>query len=57
MTDLPDRYGRTKMETVRRDFDALRKAIRAHNSEATEEAWERCERWIGLWPMRGDEDA
>lgn len=57
MADLSDRYGRTKMETVRRDFDALRRAIRAHNSEATEEAWERCERWIGLWPMNGEEDA
>ena len=57
MPDMTGRYGRTKMETVRRDFDALRKAIRSHNSEETEEAWERCERWIGLWPMKGEEDA
>lgn len=28
------------------DFNALRRAIRAHDTEATEEAWESCERWL-----------
>lgn len=35
-----------KVETMRRDFNRLRKAIRAHDHEATEEAWEMCERWV-----------
>lgn len=29
-----------------RDFNRLRKAIRRHDSEATEAAWEKCERWV-----------
>ena len=53
MPDLSDRYGRAKMDTVQRDFDALRQAIRAHDAEATEAAWEKCERWIGFWPREG----
>ena len=36
-----------KVETMRRDFHALRIAIRNHDSEATERAWEKCERWLG----------
>ena len=28
-----------------------REAIRAHDSEAAETAWDRCERWLGLWPL------
>ncbi len=42
-----DRYGRAKMTTIRRDFDALRTAIAAHDTFATEAAWEKCERWLG----------
>jgi hypothetical protein len=39
--------GTAKAQTLHRDFNALRRAIRAHDTFATEEAWERCERWIG----------
>jgi acetyl esterase/lipase len=37
-----------RTETMLRDFQRLREAIRAHDSEATEAAWEKCERWIPL---------
>lgn len=33
-------------ETMLRDFNALRKAIREHDSFASEAAWEKCERWV-----------
>lgn len=33
-------------ETMFRDFNKLRSAIRSHDSEATEAAWEKCERWV-----------
>lgn len=36
-----------KVQTMHRDFDALRKAIRSHDTFATEAAWDRCERWLG----------
>ena len=48
---LPSRYGAARIQTVQRDFNALRAAIRAHDSEAAETAWDRCERWLGLWPL------
>lgn len=35
-----------RAQTMLRDFDRLRKAIRQHDSEATEAAWEKCERWV-----------
>jgi len=35
-----------KAQTMLRDFDALRQAIRAHDSFAAEAAWDRCERWV-----------
>ena len=38
--------GAARSETMLRDFDALRKAIRAHDAEAIEAAWDRCERWV-----------
>jgi hypothetical protein len=47
MGDVP-RYGRAKLSTVLRDINNLRTAIRSHDSEATEAAWEKCERWMGL---------
>ena len=37
-----------KVQTMLRDFDKLRTAIRSHDSFATEAAWEKCERWLGL---------
>lgn len=43
---LPDRYGRTKIATIRRDFDKLREAVQRHDAEATEDAWLACERWV-----------
>lgn len=36
-----------KVETMLRDFDRLRRAIRSHDTFATEAAWEKCERWLG----------
>lgn len=39
-----------KVETMLRDFNRLREAIRSHDSFATEAAWEKCERWIGALP-------
>ena len=46
-----------KVETMRRDFDVLRKSIRRHDPEATERAWERCERWLGaVEPSTGREE-
>lgn len=35
-----------KVETMLRDFDNLRRAIRNHDSFAAEAAWEKCERWL-----------
>jgi hypothetical protein len=35
-----------RVETMLRDFNRLREAIRAHDSFATEAAWEKCERWV-----------
>lgn len=39
-------FGRAKLSTIRRDFQALRRAIRSHDSMAAEDAWEKCERWL-----------
>ena len=39
-------FGKVRYATIRRDFQQLRLAIRAHDSFAAEEAWEKCERWI-----------
>lgn len=33
-------------ETMLRDFNLHREAIRAHDSFAAEATWEKCERWI-----------
>lgn len=35
-----------RAQTMLRDFDKLRRAIRAHDSFAAEEAFDYCERWI-----------
>lgn len=45
-----------KVETFLRDRDALRKAIRAHDSEATEAAWDRFERWTDCINPNGKGD-
>lgn len=50
MNDEP-RFGRAKYQTIRRDFAALRIAIRSHDSFAAEVAWEKCERWLEAVPM------
>ena len=48
MTDEPAAFvGAAKVQTMIRDFDAHREAIRAHDSELAEKTWERCERWVG----------
>lgn len=38
--------GAARAQTMLRDFDRLRQAIRAHDSFAAESAWEKCERWV-----------
>jgi len=41
-----------RAQTMLRDFDRLRRAIRAWDAEATEIAWRRCEPWVDqLRPM------
>ncbi|MCD1619181.1 hypothetical protein K7H20_14010 [Salipiger manganoxidans] len=35
-----------RTQTMLRDFDRLRLAIRDHDTEATEAAWDQCERWV-----------
>jgi len=35
-----------KTETMLRDFNKLREAIRSHDTFATEAAWDSCERWV-----------
>ena len=44
----PDRYGRAKVSTVRRDINKLRAAIHAHDLDKIEDAWLDCERWLGF---------
>lgn len=47
-----------KAETMLRDFNRLRQAIRAHDSFATEAAWDLCERWVDqLRPITDREGA
>lgn len=43
MTQL---YGRAKIVTLRRDVNALRKAIRAEGTPAVQDAWDKMERWV-----------
>lgn len=40
------RFGRAKISTIQRDFRNLRTAIRSGDWDATEAAWEKCERWL-----------
>lgn len=39
--------GAAKVETMMKDFNRLRAAIRSHDTVATETAWDKCERWVG----------
>ncbi len=45
---MTERHGRAKVTTIYRDFNKLRKAIRSWDPEATEAAWEKCERWLAF---------
>lgn len=47
MSDEP-KYGKTRVSKVLADIDRLRTAIRAHDDEAAEQAWEKVERWTGF---------
>lgn len=38
--------GTTKITTILRDFNRLRRAIQRHDPEETEAAWLDCERWL-----------
>lgn len=56
-TDHPF-VGLAKTETMLRDFNRLRQAIRAHDSFAAERAWDQCERWVDqLRPVTGADRA
>ena len=45
-----------RVETMRRDINRLRRAVKSHDSEATEEAFDKCERWFDqLEPVSGTE--
>ncbi len=55
MRDQPFVHG-AKAQTMLRDFDRLRRAIREHDSFAAEEAWGDCERWVDqLRPVTRDD--
>ncbi len=44
---MPEFIGLARVETMLRDFNALRRAIRTeHDIEAAEAALDRCERWF-----------
>jgi hypothetical protein len=46
---LPERYGNARIDTIKRDFDALRSAVRAHDTFAAEEALDSFERWVDMF--------
>ncbi|MEI4473215.1 hypothetical protein [Frigidibacter sp. MR17.24] len=53
MTDQPFVDG-ARAQTMLRDFNRLRAAIRRHDSFAAEAAWDDCERWVDqLRPVTG----
>ena len=43
---MDERYGRRKFSKMYAELVTLRLAIRSHDPEATEEAWDKCEEWI-----------
>lgn len=47
MIEAP-KYGKTRVSRVLADIHQLRAAIRAHDDEAAEQAWEKVERWTGF---------
>lgn len=45
--DMTDPFVRASMaQTMMRDFNRLREAIRSHDSVKAEAAFDKCERWI-----------
>jgi hypothetical protein len=51
------RYGNVKASTIQRDINRVRAAVRSHDPEATEQAWDKMERWLGVFPMHPAPDA
>ena len=49
---MSERYGNVKATTIKRDIDRVRVAVRAHDAEATEAAWDKLERWLGVFPAQ-----
>lgn len=39
-------YGRAKIVTLRRDVNALRRAIRTEGTTSVQDAWDKVERWV-----------
>jgi len=46
MTEPTPFLGLARVETMQRDFNRLRRAIRAHDTDASEAALDKCERWF-----------
>lgn len=45
-----------RVETMLRDINRLREAIRAHDSFAAEEALDKCERWFSQLEVKSKHD-
>lgn len=54
---MTEHYGLAKIITIRKDFDDLRTAIRSHDTESIEAAWEKCERWLDMVFGRASKEA
>jgi len=46
----------SRAQTMLRDIDKLRQAIRAHDSFAAEDAFEKCERWFSQLEVKSKYD-
>lgn len=54
---MTEHYGLAKIITIKKDFDNLRTAIRSHDTEGIEAAWEKCERWLDMVFGRASKEA
>ena len=55
---MTDRYGKTRMGTIRAAVNALRASIRAEGTPAIQDAWDRMEPWIDadIWAETNRQD-
>ena len=47
MTDAPFTRA-ARAQTMLRDFEKLRRVIRSEGTPDIQDAWDKCERWVGL---------